>query len=130
MKPKMAYPTIASATYTFAPDKWPVANRGGVSHQKFMADGITAGGSFIRQESSLGERVINIEYHRLSATDKDAFAAQDESGFFYDVGGKAFEYLHSDGVIYTVRFYSSLIKTRFTGDGRFDIGPIELLIGG
>lgn len=130
MRPQMAYPTIASATYTFAPDKWPVTNSGKITHRKFMADGVTAGGSFVRQESLVTERVIVIEYQRLSAIYKNSFASADGTGFYYDVGGKNFEYLHTDGVTYTVRFLAPSIEISSAGDGRFNVGPIELLVTG
>ncbi len=74
------------------------------------------------------QRNIIISYRLLTTADRDALAAPDGTGFFYDVGGATFEYKDDDGAIYTVRFASSRIEWRPAGPGRWNSGPIVMVV--
>jgi len=128
VKPEMAYPTFASATVTFSPAKWPTLEGSGVEFRRFEADGRTAGGLFIRQTSSVKERLISIKYELLSTADRDAFAAKDGTGFFYTVMGASFEYKDTDAVIYIVRFVSGMVESVPAGYGRWSLSPLDMVV--
>jgi len=128
VKPEMAWPTFASATYTFSPAKWPVAGEGGFNSLRFEAGARTAGGSFVRHVSSVTERRITVVYRLLSTADRDALAAPDGTGFFHDVGGAAFEFKDTDGAIHAVRFAMDEVTAEAAGLGRWNLSPIELVI--
>lgn len=130
VKPSMAYPNFASATYTFEPNVWPSEGEQSVSAVRYEADGRTAGGSFVRQTSALKERVITISYRKLTVAERDSFASIAGTGFFYDVGGETFEYRHLDDVVYKVRFLNKKVVSSQSGYGRYDLSSIDMVIVG
>ncbi|VAX15356.1 hypothetical protein MNBD_NITROSPINAE04-1959 [hydrothermal vent metagenome] len=128
IKPQMAYPAFASATYTFSPSKWPVADDSATVSRRFEANARTAAGQFIRHTSPLNERTFSISYSLLTDAERDSFAAPDGTGFFNDVGGEQFEYRHTDGTIYKVRFLSDIVESRFEGHERWSLAPIVMVV--
>ena len=128
VKPEMASPTFAVPTYTFSPTKWPAVEDSGYAAERFSADAQTSAGEFIRHSSPVNERLIIISYRLLSTIDRDAMSAPGGTGFFHDVGGSAFEYKDDDGSIYTVRFQSSRIEWRPAGVGRWNCGPVIMVV--
>ncbi len=127
-RPEMAYPSFASATYTFSPSKWPSLEDSGVTFARFDADARTAGGVYVRHTSLVTELRLNISYRLLSTADRDALMAPDGSGFFHMTGGATFEYRDIDGTVYSVRFVSKELESVPAGYGRWDVGPIEMAV--
>lgn len=128
VKPEMAYPTFTAPSASFSPSRWPVIAETDMIHRRFEADARTASGAFIRHTSPVAERRVSLTWDALSTAELDAFAAANGSGFFYAAGGAAFEYRHHDGAVYQARFASTEIETRPHGAGRWELGPIELLL--
>jgi len=127
-KPEMAYPTFAAPTASFSPSRWPVIAEADMIHRRFEADARTASGGFIRHTSPVTERRVTLTYAALTTAELDSFAAPNGSGFFYTTGGEAFEYRHHDGAVHQARFASAEIETRPAGAGRWELGPIELIL--
>ncbi|MBF0292006.1 MAG: hypothetical protein HQK86_07590 [Nitrospinae bacterium] len=127
VKPQMAYPSFASATATFSPSVWPLRD-GGYTRSGFTAMARTAGGGLVAQSSPLTEERITLSYRGLSRAEAESFAGPGGTGFFHTVGAKAFEYKDYDGSIRTVRLASRSAEIAMQGQGRFSIGPVEMVV--
>ena len=126
-KPQMAYPAFASATASFSPAVWPL-RKGGYTRSGFAALARTAGGSLVAQASSVTEERITLSYQGLSRAEAEAFAGPGGTGFFHAVGEKTFQYKDYDGSTRTVRFATRSAEIAPEGQGRFSLGPIEMVV--
>jgi hypothetical protein len=126
-KPAMAYPSFAAATATFSPSAWPL-REGGYTRSGFTALARTAGGALVAQSSPLTEERITLSYRGISRAEAEAFAGPGGTGFFHTVGEKTFEYKDYDGSIRAVRFATRSAEIAPQGQGRFSIGPVELVV--
>lgn len=127
-RPEMAYPSFASATVTFSPSAWPETEDSGLLFRRFEADAVTAGGALHRHVSPLKERLIAIRYALLTEADKNTFAAPDGEGFFNEAGGGVFEYRHTDGNVYKVRFVTNAVESSMDDRGWWRLGPVIMRI--
>lgn len=125
-KPQMAYPSFASSSATFSPSVWP-AREGGYIRSGFTALARTAGGALVSQSSPVTEERIELFYRAISRAEAEAFAGPGGTGFFHTVGEKEFEFKDYDGSIRTVRFASRSAMIVPDGQGRFSLGPVEMV---
>lgn len=126
-KPQMAYPAFSAPTASFSPSVWPL-REGGYTRSGFTALARTAGGSLVAQSSPMTEERITISYRGLSRTEAEAFAGPGGSGFFHTVNEKQFQYKDYDGSTRTVRFATRSVAIAPEGQGRFSLGPIEMVV--
>lgn len=125
-KPAMAWPSFASATYTFAPPRLPGEERESFDTRIAAAHGRTAGGVAVRQAAGLSERVVTVTYGRLTTRERDSFAAPDGTGFFHAVGAGEFEYRDSSGTVHRAVFESTEAPSAPAGFGLWRLGPIRI----